>query len=127
MLVVDLSSSMKAQDLSPDRMQATKQALKVFINGLEKDRIGLTVFAGSVSLQSPLTLDYRTAKMMIDIIIFYSEKYGKTNNLPIMITENGTDNDIDRPGFVLDMIEKMGDAMKNGHNVIWLFTLVLNG
>jgi alpha-glucosidase (family GH31 glycosyl hydrolase)/beta-glucosidase/6-phospho-beta-glucosidase/beta-galactosidase len=55
---------------------------------------------------------------MEDIIIFYSEKYGKTNNLPIMITENGTDNDIDRPGFVVDMIEKMGDAMKNGHNVI---------
>jgi alpha-glucosidase (family GH31 glycosyl hydrolase)/beta-glucosidase/6-phospho-beta-glucosidase/beta-galactosidase len=55
---------------------------------------------------------------MKDIIIFYSEKYGKANNLPIMITENGTDNDIDRPGFVVDMIEKMGEAMEEGHDVI---------
>ena len=55
---------------------------------------------------------------MKDIIVFYSNKYGKANNLPIMITENGTDNDIDRPGFVVDMIEKMGEAMSEGHNVI---------
>ncbi|KPA19545.1 Glycoside hydrolase, family 1 [Candidatus Magnetomorum sp. HK-1] len=55
---------------------------------------------------------------MKDIIVFYSEKYGKSNNLPIMITENGTDNDVDRPGFVVDMIEKMGEAMQEGHNVI---------
>jgi Ca-activated chloride channel family protein len=68
MLLVDLSKSMKATDLSPDRMQATKTALKEFIDRLSTDRVGLVVFAGSVSLQSPLTLDYRTAKMMMDII-----------------------------------------------------------
>lgn len=68
MLAVDLSSSMKATDLAPSRMQAAKEALKDFIGRLTTDRVGLTVFAGSVSLQSPLTLDYRTAKMMVDII-----------------------------------------------------------
>jgi alpha-glucosidase (family GH31 glycosyl hydrolase)/beta-glucosidase/6-phospho-beta-glucosidase/beta-galactosidase len=55
---------------------------------------------------------------MKDIIIFYSTNYAKDNNLPIMITENGTDNDADRPGFVVDMIELMGEAMQEGHNVI---------
>ncbi|MBF0453072.1 MAG: family 1 glycosylhydrolase, partial [Candidatus Magnetomorum sp.] len=55
---------------------------------------------------------------MKDIIAFYSEQYGKEYNLPIMVTENGTDNDADRPGFVVDMIEMMGEAMQEGHNVI---------
>jgi len=68
MLVVDLSASMKATDLEPNRMQAAKAALKEFVGRLTTDRIGLTVFSGTVTLQSPLTLDYRTATMMMDII-----------------------------------------------------------
>lgn len=68
MLLLDLSSSMKATDIAPTRLQAAKSALKSFIDRMETDRIGLVVFAGSVSLQSPMTLDYRTAKMMIDIV-----------------------------------------------------------
>ncbi len=55
---------------------------------------------------------------MKEIIRFYSENYAGPQNLPIMITENGTDNDADRPGFVVDMIEQMGEAMSEGHNVI---------
>ncbi|MCK5218298.1 VWA domain-containing protein [bacterium] len=68
MLLVDLSASMKATDLKPSRMQAVKTAVKYFINQLSNDRVGLTIFAGSVSLQSPLTMDYGTVKMMVDII-----------------------------------------------------------
>jgi Ca-activated chloride channel family protein len=68
MLLVDLSSSMKATDLAPSRIQATKTALKNFIDKISNDRIGLVVFAGMAALQSPLTQDYRTAKMMVDII-----------------------------------------------------------
>ncbi len=68
MLLVDLSSSMKATDLKPNRMQAVKSAVKHFIDQLGNDRVGLTIFAGSVSLQSPLTMDYNTVKMMVDII-----------------------------------------------------------
>lgn len=67
-LLVDCSASMKATDIAPSRMQATKAALKQFIDLLSTDRVGLVIFAGVVSLQSPLTLDYRTAKMMLDII-----------------------------------------------------------
>ncbi|NTV52687.1 MAG: VWA domain-containing protein, partial [Candidatus Firestonebacteria bacterium] len=93
MLVVDLSASMKATDLQPSRMQATKAALKDFVEGLSTDRVGLVVFAGSVSLQSPLTLDYRTAKMMMDII--------NTDFLPVDGTAIG-----DAINFSLDKIGK---------------------
>ncbi len=68
MLLVDLSASMKATDIKPNRMQAVKTAVKHFIDKLSNDRVGLTIFAGSVSLQSPLTMDYGTVKMMVDII-----------------------------------------------------------
>lgn len=68
MLLVDLSSSMNAEDIQPNRIQAAKQALRGFVDSLEGDRVGLVVFAGSVSLQSPLTLDYRALKMLFEII-----------------------------------------------------------
>ncbi|MBN1596191.1 VWA domain-containing protein [candidate division FCPU426 bacterium] len=75
MLLIDLSSSMRATDLTPNRMEATKEAVKFFVNQISNDRVGLVVFAGSVALQSPMTQDYRTAKMMIDIV--------STNFLPV--------------------------------------------
>ncbi len=93
MLLVDLSASMKATDLTPSRMQATKAALKDFVERLRTDRIGLVVFAGTVSLQSPLTLDYRTAKMMMDII--------NTDFLPLDGTAIG-----DAINFTLEKIGK---------------------
>ena len=77
-LLIDLSASMRATDLAPNRMQATKEAVKYFVDQISNDRVGLVVFGGSGSLQSPLTQDYRTAKMMIDIV--------STNFLPV----NGT-------------------------------------
>jgi len=99
MLAVDLSSSMKATDLAPSRIQATKSALKDFVDRMTTDRIGLVVFAGSVSLQSPLTMDYRTAKMMMDII--------NTDFLPVDGTAIG-----DAINFCL---EKMGkENQRNG-------------
>jgi len=102
MLLIDLSSSMRAIDLTPNRMQATKAAVKYFINQISNDRVGLVVFAGSVSLQSPLTQDYRTAKMMIDII--------STNFLPVDGTAIG-----DAIKFALDKIGK-----KNRKNAVMI-------
>jgi Ca-activated chloride channel homolog len=93
MLLVDLSSSMRATDLKPDRMHATKEAVKYFVDQITNDRVGLVVFAGSVSLQSPLTQDYRTAKMMIDIV--------STNFLPVGGTAIG-----DALKFTLERIGK---------------------
>ena len=57
-LALDLSSSMLAEDLEPNRIQAAKQVAADFVGGRRNDRIGLVVFAGEAFTQAPLTLDY---------------------------------------------------------------------
>ena len=52
-----------------------------------------------------------------DVIASYSEKYNE-ENLPILITNMGTDNDLDQPGFIVDMLENIGEALSNGHKII---------
>ena len=58
MLVMDISSSMLAQDLKPDRLEAAKDVAASFINGRPNDNIGLVVFAGESFTQCPLTTDH---------------------------------------------------------------------
>jgi len=61
-LVIDLSSSMLAQDFKPDRLQVSKQVASDFVDKREYDRIGLAVFAGEAFTQCPLTTDHRVVK-----------------------------------------------------------------
>jgi Ca-activated chloride channel homolog len=58
MLVVDLSGSMVAEDLKPDRIHAEKKALEEFVRQTQQDQIGLVVFGAKSFTQSPLTLDH---------------------------------------------------------------------
>lgn len=58
MLAVDVSTSMLAEDLKPNRLEAAKQVAAEFINGRPNDNIGLTVFAGEAFTQCPLTVDH---------------------------------------------------------------------
>lgn len=58
MLAMDVSTSMLAEDLKPNRLEAAKQVAADFINGRPNDNIGLTVFAGQSFTQSPLTVDH---------------------------------------------------------------------
>ncbi len=57
-LALDVSSSMLAQDIEPNRLEATKQVAANFIQGRRNDRIGMVVFAADGYTQCPLTLDY---------------------------------------------------------------------
>ncbi|MFQ5738412.1 MAG: VWA domain-containing protein [Acidobacteriota bacterium] len=57
-LVLDLSSSMLAEDIQPNRIEASKQVASEFIQGRKNDRIGMVVFAREGYTQCPLTLDY---------------------------------------------------------------------
>ncbi len=59
MLVLDLSSSMLAQDFSPNRFEVARRTAMQFVQGRQADRIGLVVFAGQAFTQVPPTLDYR--------------------------------------------------------------------
>jgi Ca-activated chloride channel homolog len=56
-IAVDVSSSMLAQDLSPNRLDALKEVAKEFINDRTNDRIGLVVYAGESYTKTPVTSD----------------------------------------------------------------------
>ncbi len=61
-LVMDLSSSMLAQDFKPDRLEVSKRVAAEFVDKREYDRIGLAVFAGEAFTQCPLTTDHKVLK-----------------------------------------------------------------
>ena len=57
-LALDVSSSMLAEDLAPNRLEAAKAVAADFVEGRDNDRIGLVIFAGKAFTQAPLTLDH---------------------------------------------------------------------
>ncbi|MBS1637844.1 MAG: VWA domain-containing protein [Bacteroidetes bacterium] len=65
---LDVSNSMLAQDLSPNRLERAKFALEKMIDKLEGDRLGLVVFAGDAYVQLPITTDYSAAKLFLESI-----------------------------------------------------------
>lgn len=58
MLAMDVSTSMLAEDLKPNRMEAAKDVANEFISGRPTDNIGLTIFAGEAFTQCPMTTDH---------------------------------------------------------------------
>jgi Ca-activated chloride channel family protein len=67
-MALDISSSMLAQDLRPDRLEAAKNVALEFFRGRPDDRIGLVVFAGEAFTQCPLTTDKNVIEEMMDDI-----------------------------------------------------------
>ena len=65
MMVLDTSTSMRAQDFKPNRFEAAREVGADFIKGRTSDRIGLVVFAAKAFTQSPLTLDYDFLQTML--------------------------------------------------------------
>ena len=65
MIALDVSKSMLAQDVKPNRLERAKQAISKLIDKLGNDRIGIVVFAGRAYLQMPLTGDHGAAKMYL--------------------------------------------------------------
>jgi len=66
MIAVDTSNSMLAEDVSPNRLERAKLAIKDFVGYLQGDRIGLIAFAGEAFLQCPLTVDYGGFLLAVD-------------------------------------------------------------
>ena len=67
-VALDISNSMLAQDIKPDRLSRAKQALFKLIDKLQGDRIGIVIFAGRAYTQLPITTDYAAAKMFVSTI-----------------------------------------------------------
>jgi len=64
--VLDVSKSMLAEDLAPNRLERAKLAIADVIDKLQGDRVGLLVFAGTAAVKCPLTLDYGFFRMMLE-------------------------------------------------------------
>jgi Ca-activated chloride channel family protein len=64
-MVLDLSGSMRAQDLSPDRLGAAKRVLEDFVRRRKTDRLGLVVFGKEAFTYCPLTTDYNVLQNLI--------------------------------------------------------------
>ena len=65
MVALDISNSMLAEDVSPNRLEKAKQMLSSMINKFVDDKIGLVVFAGTAFTQLPITCDYVSAKTFL--------------------------------------------------------------
>ena len=63
---LDVSNSMKATDIAPDRLSRAKQFMSRLMESLPDDRIGLVVFAGNAYVQMPLTFDHDAAMLYIN-------------------------------------------------------------
>lgn len=68
MILLDVSNSMLAQDMAPNRLENAKQAISQLIDNLHSDRIGMIVFAGEAYVQLPVTTDYAAAKLFLNTI-----------------------------------------------------------
>lgn len=77
-IALDVSNSMKAKDIEPDRLSRAKQFISRLIDNLQDDRLGLVVFAGNAYVQMPLSFDREAARM-----------YTAAAN-PAMVTSQGT-------------------------------------
>jgi Ca-activated chloride channel family protein len=78
-IALDVSSSMLAEDLKPNRLQRARHEVATILDRLQGDRVGLVAFAGAAFVQCPLTLDYSAARMFLDFMG------------PDLIAEPGTD------------------------------------
>ncbi|MCD8293068.1 MAG: VWA domain-containing protein [Prevotellaceae bacterium] len=78
-IAMDISNSMLAQDVQPNRLQKAKRLVSQLVDKMTNDKIGLVVFAGGAYTQLPITSDYVSAKMFLESIS------------PSLIAEQGTD------------------------------------
>ncbi|GAA4241976.1 VWA domain-containing protein [Winogradskyella damuponensis] len=62
---VDVSKSMLAEDIAPNRLEKSKQLVTQIINSLASDRVGIIAYAGKAFPQLPITTDYASAKMFL--------------------------------------------------------------
>ena len=77
-LVIDISSSMLAEDFKPNRLEAVKEAAQKFISNRKGDRIGLLVFAGETFIQCPLTTDNNVLSSLLKDISIAEKEYDGT-------------------------------------------------
>lgn len=102
MVALDISNSMLANDVSPNRLERSKQLIYKVMEEMNSDKIGVVVFAGKSFVQLPITSDYRSAKSFISKIT------------PDLIQQQGTS-----IGGAIDMcVASFGHESESGKAII---------
>ncbi|MCL1868286.1 MAG: VWA domain-containing protein [Paludibacter sp.] len=106
MIAIDVSNSMLAQDIEPNRLEKAKLIVSQLVDRMNDDRIGLVVFAGDAYVQLPITADYVSAKMFLQSIS------------PEMVARQGT-----AIGTAIDLcIKSFGENKQKSGRAIVLIT-----
>jgi Ca-activated chloride channel family protein len=105
MILLDVSNSMRAEDIAPNRLDHAKQNISRMLEKLENDRVGLIVFAGQSYLQVPLTTDYSAVRLVLNTI--------DTDVVPVPGTAIGSAIELAMESFI---------AGERKHKVILLIT-----
>lgn len=71
-ILLDVSNSMRAEDIKPNRLEKAKYSIASLIQKLKGDRIGLVIFSGDAYVQFPLTTDYAAANLLLNSVSFSS-------------------------------------------------------
>lgn len=129
MILLDVSNSMMAQDIQPNRLERAKLFISKLLDHLHHDRVGFIIFAGNAFLQVPITIDYSAIKMSLpqidpssissqgtsigEAVNLAQESLGLTDtkNKGIIIITDGEDNDGEAENAI-------ADAKKNGIKVL---------
>lgn len=102
MIALDVSNSMLAQDIQPNRLEKAKQVLSKLVDDMSNDKVGLVVFAGDAYTQLPITVDYVSAKMFMSSIS------------PKLVPRQGT-----AIGSAIDLsIKSFGEKSKAGRAIV---------
>ncbi len=130
-IALDISNSMKAEDVVPSRLDKSKMLVENLVENFTNDKVGLVVFAGDAFVQLPITSDYVSAKMFLqniepsliaaqgtnlaEAISLSSRSFTKQENVgrAIIIITDGEDHE----GGVIDAAKQ---AKKNGMRVFVL-------
>jgi len=94
MLAVDVSNSMLAEDLKPNRLIVATRAIEKMMDNLRGDRVGIVVFAGQAFVQLPITSDYSAGKLFLSSI--------NTDIVPVQGTAIGAAIDLSLESFDFD-------------------------
>lgn len=120
-IAIDVSESMLAQDIKPNRLQRARQAISRMVDELGNDRIGIVVFAGKAYTQLPITTDYSAVRMFVsnistEIVPVQGTAIAEAINLAIdLFDESETEKAII---VISDGEDHEGDVMQAAKNAV---------
>ena len=126
-ILLDVSRSMTAEDIKPNRLEKAKYQISNLIQKLAGDRIGLIIFAGKAYIQFPLTTDYSAASLFLSAVDVNSvpqqgTAIGSAINLAVQSFDSSATEKViivitdgeDHEGDVMDAVDK---AVSNGNKI----------